>query len=274
MSLLVRTLIDQPFLQESLAVYNHSHSSSYDTTRCRKYYISTVPQSRPFQSHLSVLQFETRHAPAPSHPPLTAIQLQANQHCGQWCMCTCGICTLWPGGDCLAGAHRVRFLLASTWVIGSIGKGIWPELFSCARSRMLHIGISKCPLKILCMHVEIITLRINVHVNFFSVYVCLQVMYVIDWITVVFALLFCVSLFVYYVLKRLTKRRIRLKVHTGRVLFVTAHPDDECMFFAPTILTLTRCGLYDVFLLCLSSGNSVCRTYHMVLSYCRGEVDM
>jgi len=108
----------------------------------------------------------------------------------------------------------------------------------------------------------------------FSVYVCLQVMYVIDWITVVFALLFCVSLFVYYVLKRLTKRRIRLKVHTGRVLFVTAHPDDECMFFAPTILTLTRCGLYDVFLLCLSSGNSVCRTYHMVLSYCRGEVDM
>jgi len=81
---------------------------------------------------------------------------------------------------------------------------------------------------------------------------------IVDWITIVFALFFSLSLLVYYVLKRLTKRRVRLKVHTGRVLFVTAHPDDECMFFAPTILTLTRSGQYDVFLLCLSSGKSVC----------------
>jgi len=90
-----------------------------------------------------------------------------------------------------------------------------------------------------------------------------QVMYVLDWITVVFALFLCVSLFVYYLLKRLTKHRIHLKVHTGRVLFVTAHPDDECMFFAPTILALTRSGQYDVFLLCLSSGNSICRICDM-----------
>ena len=39
----------------------------------------------------------------------------------------------------------------------------------------------------------------------------------------------------------------------GRALLVTAHPDDECMFFAPTILAAAglKC---DVFLLCLSEG--------------------
>ena len=85
----------------------------------------------------------------------------------------------------------------------------------------------------------------------------MQVMNTLDWITILFAFSFCLSVSVYYVLKRVTKRRVRLKVHTGRVLFVTAHPDDECMFFAPTILSLTRSGQYDVFLLCLSSGNYV-----------------
>ncbi|KAJ8266328.1 hypothetical protein GJAV_G00129150 [Gymnothorax javanicus] len=39
-----------------------------------------------------------------------------------------------------------------------------------------------------------------------------------------------------------------------RVLLVTAHPDDECMFFAPTILQLLRLNA-SVYLLCLSSGN-------------------
>lgn len=36
-------------------------------------------------------------------------------------------------------------------------------------------------------------------------------------------------------------------------LFVTAHPDDETMFFAPAILSLLRRGL-RVALLCLSTG--------------------
>jgi len=40
-----------------------------------------------------------------------------------------------------------------------------------------------------------------------------------------------------------------------RILFVIAHPDDECMFFSPTILTHTRMNSPGVFLLCLSSGN-------------------
>jgi len=39
-----------------------------------------------------------------------------------------------------------------------------------------------------------------------------------------------------------------------RVLLLTAHPDDEVMFFAPTILSLRKYG-FDVHILCLSSGN-------------------
>jgi N-acetylglucosaminylphosphatidylinositol deacetylase len=45
----------------------------------------------------------------------------------------------------------------------------------------------------------------------------------------------------------------------SRVLFLTAHPDDECMFFAPTILALTSKmnSLYpEMFSLCLSFGDA------------------
>ncbi|KAG0697599.1 putative deacetylase LmbE-like domain-containing protein [Suillus ampliporus] len=42
-----------------------------------------------------------------------------------------------------------------------------------------------------------------------------------------------------------------------RVLLITAHPDDECFFFAPTILALRRSNLSpEIFSLCLSSGNA------------------
>lgn len=39
------------------------------------------------------------------------------------------------------------------------------------------------------------------------------------------------------------------------VLLLTAHPDDESMFFAPTLLSLASLGCYNVRLLCLSNGN-------------------
>ncbi|KAJ2354915.1 hypothetical protein GGF43_002990 [Coemansia sp. RSA 2618] len=39
------------------------------------------------------------------------------------------------------------------------------------------------------------------------------------------------------------------------VLFVTAHPDDESMFFAPTLASLSRRRDVAVSLLCLSKGN-------------------
>lgn len=37
-------------------------------------------------------------------------------------------------------------------------------------------------------------------------------------------------------------------------LIVTAHPDDECMFFAPTILNLKKVNI-NMHILCLSNGN-------------------
>ncbi|XP_027717679.1 N-acetylglucosaminyl-phosphatidylinositol de-N-acetylase [Vombatus ursinus] len=40
----------------------------------------------------------------------------------------------------------------------------------------------------------------------------------------------------------------------SRALILTAHPDDEAMFFAPTLLGLTRLS-YRVSLLCFSAGN-------------------
>ncbi|XP_054250519.1 N-acetylglucosaminyl-phosphatidylinositol de-N-acetylase [Indicator indicator] len=44
------------------------------------------------------------------------------------------------------------------------------------------------------------------------------------------------------------------RVGGGRALLVTAHPDDEAMFFAPTVLGLRRAGARAA-LLCCSSGN-------------------
>lgn len=45
-----------------------------------------------------------------------------------------------------------------------------------------------------------------------------------------------------------------IKFPNPRILVLTAHPDDEVMFFSPTILSLVKKG-YEVFLLCLSSGD-------------------
>ena len=39
-----------------------------------------------------------------------------------------------------------------------------------------------------------------------------------------------------------------------RVLFVVAHPDDECMFFGPSIYSLTKREDCQVYVLCLSNG--------------------
>jgi len=43
--------------------------------------------------------------------------------------------------------------------------------------------------------------------------------------------------------------------HNAHVLLVTAHPDDECMFFAPTILALVARSV-SVYSLCLSVGDA------------------
>lgn len=47
------------------------------------------------------------------------------------------------------------------------------------------------------------------------------------------------------------KMRLMRVKHVG---FVIAHPDDECMFFSPTILELVR-RKYNVYVFCCSTGN-------------------
>lgn len=42
-----------------------------------------------------------------------------------------------------------------------------------------------------------------------------------------------------------------------KVLLVTAHPDDECMFFAPTIIAMTSNSRIEFHVLCLSNGSRV-----------------
>ncbi len=39
---------------------------------------------------------------------------------------------------------------------------------------------------------------------------------------------------------------------SGNVLLITAHPDDECMFFSPVVLALGK--RQQVYLLCLTEG--------------------
>ncbi|KAJ0173104.1 hypothetical protein K1T71_011280 [Dendrolimus kikuchii] len=53
--------------------------------------------------------------------------------------------------------------------------------------------------------------------------------------------------------------RTRGALGAKRVLVVVAHPDDECMFFGPTIFRLCEQGA-DVHLLCLSNAHSVLRS--------------
>ena len=50
------------------------------------------------------------------------------------------------------------------------------------------------------------------------------------------------------------------------VLFVIAHPDDEAMFFVPTVLSLKGYSGYKLHLLCLSSGNVSSFLFHFSIS--------
>ena len=59
-----------------------------------------------------------------------------------------------------------------------------------------------------------------------------------------------------------------------RALLLTAHPDDECMFFAPTILSLIRNSV-TLYSLCLSVGEAFnLGVAEHVLIYCeKGDAD-
>lgn len=77
------------------------------------------------------------------------------------------------------------------------------------------------------------------------------VVYIVLWICISYITASFV-LYGYFVSFRLSKHSYGLNVK--RSLFVIAHPDDECMFFGPTILGLLSEGV-DVHIVCLSEGN-------------------
>lgn len=52
-------------------------------------------------------------------------------------------------------------------------------------------------------------------------------------------------------------RSTKLPDNVSRVLLVTAHPDDECMFFGPTLVALRKRNC-RIFVLCMSRGVSQC----------------
>ncbi|RLU15700.1 hypothetical protein DMN91_011455 [Ooceraea biroi] len=64
----------------------------------------------------------------------------------------------------------------------------------------------------------------------------------------------CVCVFLYAVLKRVGHAAWQLPGPPGRLLLVTAHPDDEVMFFGPLVYWLARSKASEVYLLCLSMG--------------------
>ena len=71
------------------------------------------------------------------------------------------------------------------------------------------------------------------------------------WLVILSLTAFCpfvVALFYY----QHWRKEDNKEFHGKNVLFVTAHPDDECMFFAPSIVRLARCA--QVFLLCICTG--------------------
>lgn len=71
----------------------------------------------------------------------------------------------------------------------------------------------------------------------------------------IFAVIFVGIIVGYYYKQLKIQQESRLEFAEKNVLVVTAHPDDECMFFSPAILNLRRCSTIN--LLCLSTGKSV-----------------
>ncbi|XP_073257465.1 N-acetylglucosaminyl-phosphatidylinositol de-N-acetylase-like [Porites lutea] len=69
----------------------------------------------------------------------------------------------------------------------------------------------------------------------------------------IFGVIFVGIIVGYYYKQLKIQQESRLEFAEKKVLVVTAHPDDECMFFSPAILNLRRCSTIN--LLCLSTGN-------------------
>lgn len=78
---------------------------------------------------------------------------------------------------------------------------------------------------------------------------------ILAWMLRELAWPYCVLVVVCFIyVKFAAMNRFSRSALKQNVLFIIAHPDDECMFFAPTILTLLREG-HNVYLVCVTKGD-------------------
>ncbi|XP_011499574.1 PREDICTED: N-acetylglucosaminyl-phosphatidylinositol de-N-acetylase [Ceratosolen solmsi marchali] len=66
----------------------------------------------------------------------------------------------------------------------------------------------------------------------------------------------CTCVFLYIILKRVNQQAWQLPGPPSRLLVVTAHPDDEVMFFGPMIYSMSRTYSSQIYLLCLTMGGN------------------
>lgn len=86
-----------------------------------------------------------------------------------------------------------------------------------------------------------------------------------------FVIFSCLSALLYYFIHRYRNgtsrfrllRPTKLPENASRVLLVTAHPDDECMFFGPTLISLKKKKNCRIFVLCLSRGKRSLKLDHL-----------
>jgi hypothetical protein len=77
-----------------------------------------------------------------------------------------------------------------------------------------------------------------------------QALWEVFWLTLV---LLPFALYFKAVWAFFTTPRFQRKIEKRNILYVIAHPDDEAMFFVPSIVQLRKTN--ELYLLCLSNGN-------------------
>ncbi|XP_022115195.2 N-acetylglucosaminyl-phosphatidylinositol de-N-acetylase isoform X1 [Pieris rapae] len=93
--------------------------------------------------------------------------------------------------------------------------------------------------------------------NFYLTFLSESLLYLTNFVLYISLWIFgylCLCCIVYRKYARKLPTRTRGAIGAKRVLVVVAHPDDECMFFGPTIYRLCEQGA-EVNILCLSNGN-------------------
>lgn len=79
----------------------------------------------------------------------------------------------------------------------------------------------------------------------------------ISWqLLIAVAAYLCVCICLYSILKRVSHTAWQLPGPPARILLVTAHPDDEVMFFGPLVYWVTRSKASEIYLLCLTTGGN------------------